>query len=392
MTALDARLVGVLGGGRLAAVDPVGTVRPEQANWELAWWIGADDRWHFSDREAAVRQTLLDGMPIVVTAMRVPGGDAIHRVYGASPDATVVEMENDSPAPFVVALVVRGAAQVELAGSTIVADRRPALVGARAPARWAVSVDGSTQATVATGGARDDAFVPRADRAARLDAAFLFPLAHRARAQFLLPVGREAPPATVPDADQVARGWRAQLDRGMRVELPDAQLQAAVDTARAAVLLVGEAWITRPEVVVALEDWGFDDEARAAWNHLGVFARRKAARRPATRATWDEVRARSRGRDDAVFLATLRSALVVEGGDDVVELLADWPDGWRGQPLDVRDAPTRAGPVSYSLRWHGERVALLWEAPSGTKLRIPAFDSEWVATTPRGEVLLEERA
>jgi hypothetical protein len=387
MTAFDARFVGVLGGGRLTAVDRAGTVRPERANWDLAWWIGADDRWHFPDREAAVRQSLLDGMPVVVTAMRVPGGDAIHRVYGGGPDATVVEVENDSPAPFVVALVVRGAGHVELEGSTVVADRRVALVSPRPPARWAVSIDGSTQATVEAGGARDDAFVPRIDRGARLDAAFLFPLAHRARAQFFVPVGRGEPPKTAPDADQVARGWRAQLERGMRVELPDPGLQAAVETARAAVLLVGEAWITRPEVVIALEDWGFDDEARAAWKHLGLFARRKAARRPATRATWDEVHTRSHARDDAAFLAALRSALVVDR-DDGVELLADWPDEWRGQPLDVRDAPTRAGSVSYSLRWHGDRVALLWEAPPGTTLRIPAFDPGWVGTTPRGEALL----
>jgi len=387
MTALDARFVGVLGGGRLSAVDRVGSVRPDRANWDLLWWIGADDRWHFPDREAAVRQTLLDGMPVVVTAMRVPGGDAIHRVYGASPDATVVEVENDSPAPFVVALVVRGAGQLELDGSTVVADRRVALLAARPPARWAVSVDGSTQATVESGGARDDAFVPRVDRAARLDAAFLFPLAHRARAQFFLPVGKEEPPAMVPDAEHVARGWRAQLERGMRVELPDPALQGAVETARAAVLLVGEAWITRPEVVVALEDWGFDDEAHAAWKRLGLFARRKAARRPATRATWEEVHARSRARDDAAFLAALRSALVVDR-EHGVELLADWPDEWRGQPLDVRDAPTRAGAVSYSLRWHGDRVALLWEALPGTTLRIPAFDPGWSSTTPRGEALL----
>ena len=388
MTAFDGRLVGVLGGGRLAAVDPAGTVRPERANWELAWWIGADDRWHFPDREAAVRQSLLDGMPVVVTAMRVPGGDAIHRVYGASTDAAVVEIENDSPAPFVVAMVVRGAGHVELDGSTVVADRRPALVATRAPARWAASVDGTTRTTVASGAARDDAFVPRTDRAARLDAAFLFPLAHRARARFLVPGGRGEPPAQIPDAEQVARGWRAQLERGMRVELPDARLQAAVDTARAALLLVGEAWITRPEVVVALEDWGFDDEARVAWSHLGLFAKRKAARRSSTRATWGEVRAGSNGRDDAAFLVALRSALVVEREHDV-ELIAEWPEDWRGRALDVRDAPTRNGPVSYSLRWHGERVALLWESPPDTTVRIPAFDPEWVGTTPRGEVLLE---
>ena len=57
-------MIGVLGSTRGARVDRVGTVRPELAGWELDWWIGAEDRWHFPAREAAVRQTLVDGMPV----------------------------------------------------------------------------------------------------------------------------------------------------------------------------------------------------------------------------------------------------------------------------------------------------------------------------------------
>src|SRR4051794_2292646 len=72
--------IGVLGGTRDATVDRSGVLSPRATMWELDWWIGADDRWHMPAREAAVRQQLIDGMPVVQTAMRVPGGDAVQRV------------------------------------------------------------------------------------------------------------------------------------------------------------------------------------------------------------------------------------------------------------------------------------------------------------------------
>jgi len=80
----------------------------------------------------------------------------------------------------------------------------------------------------------------------------------------------------------------------------------------------------------------------------------------------------------------VRSALIGDTGD-AIDLLDDWPAEWRGLPLDVRDAPTRRGLVSYSVRWHGDRPALLWDVPDGVTIRIPGLDSEWSSTEPRGE-------
>jgi len=95
--------IGVLGGRRDATVDRCGVTTPRAAGWELDWWIGADDRWHVPSREAAVRQELLDGMPVVHTAMRVPGGDAVQRAYAVPVDdvgeVAVLEIANESPAP-----------------------------------------------------------------------------------------------------------------------------------------------------------------------------------------------------------------------------------------------------------------------------------------------------
>jgi hypothetical protein len=172
----------------------------------------------------------------------------------------------------------------------------------------------------------------------------------------------------------------------MRVELPDASLQNSVDTARAQLLLAGQAWMPDPDVVAALEDWGNDSEARSAWARLGILARRKAARRAHGRASWDNIRARA-STGDAAFLMMVRSALI--GDMDVtIDLLDDWPAEWRGLPLDVRGAPTRRGLVSYSVRWHGDRAALLWDVPDGVTIRLPGLDSEWSSTEPRGETLL----
>jgi hypothetical protein len=387
--------IGVLGGKHDATVDRRGIVAPRATTWELDWWIGADDRWHVPKREAAVRQHLVDGMPVVQTAMRVPSGDAVQRVYGAPAgdvgEVAVLEISNESPAPFVAALVLRGAASLDLDGATVYADGRSAIRTTRPPSRWAASVDGSTEETVTSGDATDGPFAHRQDRGARLVGAFLFPVAHRTTLRAVVSLGTQGigatQPGTLPDADAVARGWRAQLDRGLRVELPDEQLQRAVETARVATVLAGQAWRVEPGVAAALEDWGLDAEAALAWGRLTGRARRKLRRREPDRATWPALLAGAAD-PDARLLAALRSLLVQER-EDGVALFADWPSEWIGQPIDVRDAPTRRGPVSCSVRWHGARPALLWEGPEGTTFTAPGLDPTWSSTEVRGEALLE---
>src|SRR3954469_5241232 len=130
-----------------AIVDERGLVTPWFDGWSLDWWIGGDDRWHFPSREPNVRQSLIGKGPVVETAMRVPGGDAVHRVYAISvdEDLAVVEIENRSPAPFAVALAVRpyhpeGLAAVEriaLIDRTVTVDGRLGLIFPSRPLRMA---------------------------------------------------------------------------------------------------------------------------------------------------------------------------------------------------------------------------------------------------------------
>jgi hypothetical protein len=256
-----------------------------------------------------------------------------------------------------------------------------------------MAADGSTRRLVTSGAASDAPFAARRDRGAGLVAAFLYPVAHRTALRAAVAFGtrglNRVDVARLPTGADVARGWRAQLDRGMRIALPDPALQVALDAARAGALLAGQAWRVDPSVVAVLEDWGFDAEAADAWSRLTGRERRRLAKRAAEPGSWAEVRAAASGPDrvGVALLAALRRALVREREGSVV-LLEDWPPEWRGLALDVRDAPTRNGPVSFSVRWHGDRAALLWDAPAGVELTVPALDPAWSTAAAKGEALL----
>lgn len=117
-----------------AAVDPRGLL--VLGHWSLDWWVRAGDEWVFPSRAAAVRQRLVDGMPVVETVLRVGGGDVVHRAAaarGASvriddaerhvkqrrgmrttadgtsavPEVFVVEITNHTSAPVAIALAAR---------------------------------------------------------------------------------------------------------------------------------------------------------------------------------------------------------------------------------------------------------------------------------------------
>lgn len=268
VTARNWTAVGNIGSPWEAIVDPRGMVTPWFDGWSLDWWIGADDRWHVPSREVAVRQRLVDDMPVVETAMRVPTGDAVQRVYGVHDEGelVVVEIENRSKLPFAVALAIRpcnpeGLAVVERIGlhdqTTVTVDGRVAMLLPRPASRMAASTfhDGDVASIVMSGGAGEAFPSDLRDEAGMATAAFIFPLAHTATLRVALPIvparrtrrrglarrrAAKAPtlPAELPSGEQVARGWSVHARRGMRLELPDARLASAVDANRAFLLLL----------------------------------------------------------------------------------------------------------------------------------------------------------
>lgn len=96
----------------------------------------------------------------------------------------------------------------------------------------------------------------------------------------------------------------------------------------------------------------------------------------------------------ALLLDAVR-ALLVRERDDGLELLPVFPPHWFGAPVELHRAPTAHGRLSYALRWHGTRPAVLWELdrPPGqhdVRLSMPGLDPAWTTTAAKGEALLGE--
>ncbi len=98
----------------------------------------------------------------------------------------------------------------------------------------------------------------------------------------------------------------------------------------------------------------------------------------------------------ARFVSLVRAALVRET-DDGLALLSSVPRQWFGQGIEVHDAPTRVGTLSFAVRWHGERPALLWELDrhdpdAAVAITCAGLDPAWRTVDDRGEALLDAPA
>ena len=250
--------------------------------------------------------------------------------------------------------------------------------------------------------------------------------------------------AWLPSAADAARAWQAHTRRGLRLELPAGRLADAVEANRRYLLLFDATGADRAALAIALEQYGLGAEAAEMAAGPTLRRSRPSRRRGPTAgpaidlvevlrsaaadleahdrgalaklewlldvatSTWTWPAAidpglgrgcRGDGHDGAVaarFCSLVRDLMVreVPGGLALLTLL---PTGWLGQPIEVHAAPTGAGRLSYAVRWHGERPALLWELerPAGTdpvRLTIPGLDGGWSTADPTGEALLAPMA
>ena len=381
---------GVTGGGWRATVSPWGGITPWGGAAPLDWHIAADDRWHSPQREAAVRQRRIDGTAVVETRVRIPDGDAVQRVYSV-PDRgglTIIEVENESPLPIAVAFT------------------HGALQSARPPT---APIEGIT--------------LPEGSVA--------FPIGHHATLTVALAHdGSGAGPLQggVPTAAGVARGWTATVERASRVLLPDAALSERCVAERCELALVGPEhpdndpvsfllgvgqlvrmgekateWI--PDLAHALElaaksaepNWALAAALDAA-DHVLAVAGEKRARR--------DLRALSNrlapshvlpadAPSECVFFLTWVERLIADVHTDGGRLLpSGMPDGWEGNNFEVYGVPTGAlSSVSFAVRWHGERPAVLWEQ-SGQQVTLssPVIAPGWLTTDAKGEALWPQPA
>lgn len=364
--------IGNLTSSHRLEVDGRGTVVIDGER-RVEWWVGAEDRWHLAPVEPAtrLRQWLVDDMPVVATALRVPGGEIVHRAYAARTgggEVVGIEVENTSAVPVGVAFV----------GDVLLP---------RAPRDCVDAPDGRRISVV--------------------------PVTHRTTAVAAIPLdGQPTFPVALPSAAQVAAGWRTQTARAMRVVLPDERLQHEVDAARGQLLL--EQWpasartLAQQGLLAEAEDVLVEAALRAErstgvldvellvglatlWR-LGRNEKLADAVRPLVRSTLalaTDLGARPR---PPHVLDRVRSQLVDDTRDRCLALLPLVPDDWLGQGLEVHDAPTASGMLSFAVRWHGARPALLWDLEPRrddvVTLTAPALDPAWSSVERRGEALL----
>ena len=99
------------------------------------------------------------------------------------------------------------------------------------------------------------------------------------------------------------------------------------------------------------------------------------------------------GGDGVAGVAALLDCLVAEAVDHLMMLTAP-SEPWSGISVDARSLVTRHGVLSFSVRWHGPRPALLWELvpptqrPSSPVALRCGLDESWTTSAPSGETLL----
>jgi hypothetical protein len=369
---------GVVGGHWRATVTGWGAVEPWDGSNSIDWFVAADDRWHRPQHETSTRQTTLDGTPVVETRVRIPSGDAVQRVYSVA-DAdglTVIEVTNESTLPIAVAFT----------GGDLLSRRPPTSMPPQ-------GIDLPADAVLYPVGHRATVAVARA---------------HRAYGMTL--------PETIASAEQVGRGWLAQTQRASRLHLPEPALVEAVTTARCELLLNGPSrdggdpssvllgiaelvrlgqqpaiWV--PDVAAELERLArsgaqipagvVEGAARvlhAAGDHRAVEDLRRL-----------KLPTPSDGHDDEIPAAPGRVPCWVERrlvvSDEYTARLmpSGFPAAWLGVDFEAHGlAIGLASTLSFAVRWHGERPAVLWEV-TGSPMAL-SHDG-WSTAQLSGEAL-----
>jgi hypothetical protein len=370
---------GVLGGDFRADVTAWGDVVPWDGSPLLAWHVAADDRWHSPTGEVAVRQVRVGGAPVFETRLRIPGGDAVHRVWSVADGGgrTMIEVSNDSPLPIACALTRRD------------------LLTARPPADVPIEGISLPAATI------------------------VLPIGHRAAVTVAVDHHAAGPGALPPGsatAEATARGWVAFAERASRFVGPDPTTAEALVAARTEVALggapdpagdpvghllaVGELVrlgehnddalddVARAVHAVARVDgWDVDAALDAAAMVLARAGERRAgrdlARIVAGRPPWPLPAAADTA---GVRVIAAIERQLVRGG----QLFPDGiPTAWRG--IDLEGHGLLAGPastLSFALRWHGQNAAVLWEVDgAAVELAAPAVDPAWRTRERHGEAL-----
>jgi len=221
----------------------------------------------------------------------------------------------------------------------------------------------------------------------------------------------------------VARGWTTIVDRAGRLVVPDDAVTSTVARVRSQLVLTGPADPADDGAAFLLDvgELVRMGERPAPWTLDVAEAVSSVARRPDSwealaaldaaaivLALADEPRAlrdldRLRPTDlqplpttpptsaaESYVLAWHEQRLARRAAKGRAELLANGiPSPWLGANFEIYGIP--AGPattVSYAIRWHGDRPAVLWETDGPTiELTSPVIAPQWSTGEAKGEAL-----
>lgn len=270
VTHLDWTPVGTLESGHVAHVDPRGLVVPLRGGGSLDWWIRGPGGWVHPSRCAPgdVRQTLVDGTPVVTTSVALAGGGRVSQTVFATagPERAVVEFRNESDAPVALALVLRpfdmrGTARVRsvaVTGSGLEADGAVFATLADAPLAAVCGRLGEGDlvgplAGVDVAATGESAGCTCEDPGGHATAAAVTVVTHGRGLTVALGAGEHgAEPEPPPGSAAVARGWRSLRSTGPAVEMDGSELPAALEAQFGHLLTSGRERALEPEIARAL--------------------------------------------------------------------------------------------------------------------------------------------
>lgn len=400
------RIVGVRSRPWRGEVTPVGDVVFADGSTPLRWYVAADDRWYVPESEPTVRQKWYSGYPVAETRMKVPSGDIVQRVYCVADlgGMLVMEFENESTLPVAVAVTRRD-----------VLTTRP-------------QIDNPPQGIDLPEGS------------------IVLPLAHGAVTRVGLlhdrpHMGRL--PDDIANHQEIVRGWEGACNVASRINVPDHALTAGVSQLRSAILLDDRSVLDGADNGAGhrgkrndnLADQIAIERARLGETHedtvleiVDAVQRRIKSERRAKTLAWDTPHlfataawvCEKQGDDVAVadigntwlkmvdtpveplpivapgdvsMIAWVESLLVQASpsGGVCTVLPFGIPEPWWGSQFEchglIADPRHR---VSYAIRWHGARPALLWEMSGepGIVLAGGLANEQWHSTDMSGETLL----
>jgi hypothetical protein len=420
--------IGVTGQQRRWSVSPWGSITPwgDADAPTLDWYVAADDRWHVPAREPSVRQRRVDGTPVVETRVRIPDGDAVQRAW-AVPDGdgtVIIEFENESPMPFAIAIAgaavttERPIAAVAIQGIELPDDAIVLPVGHKSTLRVAMGRPSAQRSTsspsvslpqvppvlaVVRGWTR---VVEQASRLVVADERLVEAIVS-ARCDLLLegPVDAASDPAGfLLDVAELVRCGDSAEAWLLDIVEPTERLARTVQRVRGRSRSAVQRALSSTDVIDAL-DAARRVAMRAGDGRATADIKRLADRFSVEGSSREKVSRGSSSADDAfasstgVSFADLRRgpsvgrfARAIERrlADDGRLLVGGIPTTWLGSNFEVHGIPTSAtSSVSYAVRWHGERPAILWEqlGEHPVVLTAPDIDPGWSSDAMSGEAL-----